>query len=85
MNKHESHTPAARASQQRSYTLRLLRRQEVQEKTGLSSSAIYALIKKGRFPGSVPLGSNSVAWLESEIDDWIKQRIAVRNTTTKET
>ncbi|MEZ8025439.1 helix-turn-helix transcriptional regulator [Vibrio sp. 1F255] len=31
-----------------------------------------------RFPGQMFLGCRSVAWGESEIDDWFEQRIASR-------
>lgn len=58
---------------------RLLRRAEVEFKTGLSRSAIYENIRKCTFPEPVRLSSNSVAWLCSEIDEWINQRIAERN------
>lgn len=33
---------------------------------------------KGTFPKQVSLGAKSVAWLESEVDDWIMERIAER-------
>ena len=49
----------------------LLRRHEVQRRTGLSRSEIYLKMKAGRFPQSIKLGARSVAWPESEIDGWI--------------
>ena len=58
---------------------RLLRRAEVEYKTGLSRSAIYEGMRKGTFPEPVRLGNNSVAWLCSEIDEFINQKIAARN------
>lgn len=58
---------------------RLLRRAEVEYKTGLSRSAIYEQMRKGIFPEPVRLGNNSVAWLCSEIDEFINQKIAARN------
>ena len=36
------------------------------------------LCKAGLFPAPIPISPNRVAWLESEIDDWIKSRIAHR-------
>ncbi|EIU6778015.1 AlpA family transcriptional regulator [Vibrio parahaemolyticus] len=53
--------------------MRFLRLDEVREKTGLSKSAIYNQIKKGEFPVSVPIGSRTVAWLESDINEWLVQ------------
>ena len=58
---------------------RLLRRKEVENRTGKSRSAIYDDIKKGTFPAPVPIGGKSVAWLESDIEEWIAGRIAARN------
>lgn len=30
---------------------------------------------QGKFPSSVKIGSRSIAFVESEVDDWINQRI----------
>lgn len=63
----------------------LLRRKEVEQRTGLSRSGLYDLIRQGRFPSPVSLGARSVAWVESEISEWITQRIetARRDTADK--
>ena len=50
---------------------RLLKRPEVEAITGLSRAAIYARIKDFAFPLPVRLGPNSVAWRESEVQEWI--------------
>jgi prophage regulatory protein len=55
---------------------RLIRRTEVETLTGLRRSTIYDHIQGGRFPRPIRLGARSVAWLESEINDWIAERIA---------
>ena len=34
---------------------------------------------KGTFPKQVCLGAKSVAWLESEVDDWIMDKVGVRD------
>jgi len=60
---------------------RLLRRREVEMKTGKSRSAIYAGVSNGTFPAPVPIGDKSVAWLEEEVDSWIAARLAERNRT----
>ncbi len=56
--------------------LRILRRKKVETKTGISRSTIYNGIKKGTFPKQIQLGQQSVGWLESEIDAWLRDRIA---------
>lgn len=59
--------------------LRFIRIREAIKKTGLSKSSIYDLMAQGRFPQTVRLSSRSVAFVEAEIDDWMKKRIASRN------
>jgi prophage regulatory protein len=44
-----------------------------------SPQHIARLEKAGRFPKRIPLGQNRVAWLLSEVDEWLKQRIAERD------
>ncbi|MDE9542686.1 AlpA family transcriptional regulator [Xenorhabdus bovienii] len=54
----------------------LIRLTEVQRRTGYSKAWIYKLISDGEFPKQIKLGSRSIAFIESEIDNWIAQRIA---------
>lgn len=61
--------------------MRILKLKVVQEKTGLGRSAVYRLIAAGLFPRAVPLGARAVGWLESEIDGWILQKIADRDSS----
>ncbi len=56
---------------------RLLHLKEVIRLTSLSRTSIYRLMARGRFPVSVALGFR-VAWVESEVQDWIDARIAAR-------
>ena len=54
--------------------IRFMRKKEVMHRTGLSSSSIYDLMAKGLFPQKITLaGGKSVAWLESDIEQWLKQ------------
>ena len=52
----------------------ILRRTEVEKRTGLSRSSIYNKMKHGEFPMPIRLGPRSVGWLEIEIDEWIVDR-----------
>lgn len=45
----------------------------------LSRSTIYALIAKKKFPKQIKLADNSVAWLESEIAEWLDDKIKQRD------
>ena len=58
---------------------RLLRRPEVENLTGLSRACIYEKMDAGDFPHPVKIGVRAVAWVESEIGDWQRQRIAERD------
>ncbi|ENO00516.1 MULTISPECIES: AlpA family transcriptional regulator [Pseudoalteromonas] len=58
--------------------MRLIKLKEVIEKTSLGRSTIYEFMTKGTFPKQVPLGAKSVAWLESEVDDWIEDKVRGR-------
>ncbi len=49
----------------------LLRRDEVEELTGLSRSTIYREIKAGRFPKQVRTAARAVSWRKTDIDDWV--------------
>jgi len=49
----------------------LLRRLQVQKKTGLSKSGIYSKLKNKSFPKPVKIGERAVAWRKSDIDGWI--------------
>ena len=57
----------------------LLKIPEVRAKTGLSRSHLYALAQNGDFPKPVKLSERSSAWVESEVDGWVEERIAVRD------
>lgn len=57
---------------------RLLRMPEVSARTGLKRSAIYAAIRAKLFPAPVRISSCAVAWVESEVNRWIAERIAAR-------
>lgn len=56
----------------------ILRRIEVQKRTGLARSTIYAMIAAGDFPKPVPIGVRAVGWAESEIAAWLEARKAAR-------
>ena len=55
-------------------TDRILRRPEVEARTGLSRSTIYAQMAEGTFPKPKRLGKRAVGWTDSDIDDWQESR-----------
>ena len=54
--------------------VRMLRRRQVEEMTGLSRSTIYEWVRAGRFPRPIPLGARMVRWQKTDIDKWIADR-----------
>jgi prophage regulatory protein len=58
--------------------VRLLRLPEVMQRVGLRRAAIYTLLREGKFPQQVRLGARAVAWVESEVEEWIARRIHAR-------
>lgn len=55
---------------------KLIRLSAVINKTGYSKSWIYKLIKSKQFPQPIKIGSRAVAFIESEIDQWIEVLIS---------
>ena len=60
-------------------TTRVLRRPEVQRRTGLGRTAIYVLMAEGKFPPPIRLTAKAVGWLEAEVAAWIAARVAERD------
>jgi prophage regulatory protein len=56
----------------------ILRRKQVEARTGLARSTIYDRVKSGTFPAPVSLGARAVGWVESEIDEWLFAQIKTR-------
>lgn len=54
---------------------RILRRRQVEARTGLPRSTLYAKIACGEFPKQIQLGVKSVGWLESEVSAWLTRQV----------
>lgn len=53
----------------------LIRRRQVEARTGLKRSAIYENLASGNFPKPIKIGKRMVAWVADEVDAWIAARI----------
>lgn len=53
----------------------IIRLPQVKQRTGLSRSTIYMLIKGGEFKLPISLGARAVGWLESDVSDFIEARV----------
>jgi prophage regulatory protein len=51
-----------------------LRLPEVIDRTGLSESTIYRLVREGDFPSPRKLGANAVGWKVSDYKEWSQSR-----------
>lgn len=59
-------------------TDRMIRRKEIIERLGINQSTLYRWCQNGNFPKAIQIGPNSVAWLRSDFNKWLKQRIKNR-------
>lgn len=60
----------------------VMRRKEVEARTGLARSTIYDRLSKksprfdSSFPKPIKIGASAVGWISDEINEWIKSQIA---------
>lgn len=55
--------------------MRFLRINEVRERIGLGRTSIYKMVNEGTFPKPVRVLGKKVAWVDSEVDEWMMGRI----------
>ena len=55
-------------------TDRLLRREEVEARTGLATTTIYRKMREGSFPAPLKIGARAVRWPASEIEEFLASR-----------
>jgi len=58
-------------------TTTFVRLPEVKRRTAKSRSSIYQGMDAGTFPRQVKIGPRAVAWIDSEIEQYIQECIAV--------
>lgn len=56
--------------------MQILKILAVCKKTGFAKPTIFLKVRKGEFPKPIKLGARATGWLESDIDDWISERVA---------
>ncbi|MFO1496518.1 MAG: AlpA family transcriptional regulator [Lysobacterales bacterium] len=70
------HASTQRANKAAVSQPKLLRLPQVEELTGFKRSQLYRLQAAGKFPKRVKISQRSSAWVASEVDAWIRARIA---------
>ena len=72
-------------AQQLAKALTILRRKQLEARTGLSRSTIYAKMRENpkrphdfdpTFPKPISMGAKAVGWIESEVEAWLAARVA---------
>ena len=53
---------------------RLLKRPEVEERTGFSTTTLYRLMKRKAFPVPVRIGPRAVRWRARDVEAYIESR-----------
>jgi prophage regulatory protein len=59
--------------------MRILSKRQLREVVLYSPQHIARLEKAGKFPKRVKLGQARVGWIESEVLDWLQERIDKRD------
>ncbi|EUC84313.1 helix-turn-helix transcriptional regulator [Klebsiella oxytoca] len=57
------------------HNTRLIRLPEVIDRTGYGKAWIYHLINQNLFPAPIKIGARAVAFIESEVENWILEKI----------
>ncbi len=64
--------------------LTIIRRKQVEARTGLSRSSIYARLRRNpkrpgdydpTFPKPISVGAKAVGWIEAEIEAWLTAQV----------
>ena len=63
---------------------KILRLPTVKEITGLSRSSIYLRMSNSEFPQSISLGGRAIAWLETDINQWLDECITASKEANNE-
>ena len=65
---------------------RFLRMPEVLRITGISRAQVYVLMSQNKFPRQTKIsdGGKAAGWLQSEVAEWMNERLASRAIVAKE-
>lgn len=62
-------------------TIKVIALKDLKPVKGIGYSRVHIgrMVKVGAFPSPIKLGGNRVAFVETEIDDWLKSKVAERD------
>ena len=58
---------------------KFLRLPQVIDRTGYRKTAIFERIQQGDFPQPVKLGPRAIGWLDTEVEEWMRVRLRIRD------
>ena len=61
------------------HPIRFLRLTEILRRVPYSEAHIWRLEKAGKFPRRVRIGANRIAWVESEVNNWVSSKLPERD------
>jgi prophage regulatory protein len=56
--------------------MRYIRFKELRQRVPLGRTTIWRMMRDGQFPRSRRIGKAAMAWLEDEVEGWIRRRAA---------
>lgn len=56
---------------------KLIRFRDLRKSIPLSRSTIWRKVRDGQFPSPIRIGKSAVAWLSSDIQQWIEHQVAI--------
>lgn len=59
--------------------MRYIRFKELRLRIPLARTTIWRMMRDGSFPRSRRIGKSAMAWLESEVDEWMTKRAVARD------
>ncbi|MCY1265217.1 Prophage CP4-57 regulatory protein (AlpA) [compost metagenome] len=71
----QSQTATDTSQPQQLLSRHIMRRDEVERKTGFKRAHIYNLMKEGKFPQAKRIGLRAVGWDSLEIEQWVVERL----------
>ena len=63
---------------------KLLRLPQVIDRIGICKASVFRLVKLGQFPAPIRISDRAVAWVESDLDEWIDSRIRQSHTVAEQ-
>jgi prophage regulatory protein len=73
---HQIGNPPQKENGEETMGMRFIRFKELRQRIPLGRTTIWRMMHEGRFPQSRRIGKMAAAWLESEVEDWMRKNAA---------